>query len=127
MKKESLNEVSIQEAQNKEAQNKQGDKKDKNNKAKLKDKNKKDKTKKKQEIDGLILCGTVGPQWAIDGAIQLAEYMVEQKGPRYRSRKLQQLIMQVASWKFENMEYKLEWITRDKKYIEKISKNLINF
>ena len=75
---------------------------------------------KKQEIDGLILCGTVGPQWAIDGAIQLAEYMVEQKGPRYRSRKLQQLIMQVASWKFENMEYKLEWITRDKKYIEKI-------
>ena len=74
-------------------------------------------TAKKQEIDGLILCGTIGPQWAIDGAIQFAEYMIEQKGPRYRSRKLMEIITTISSWKFEAKKYKAEWSTRD---IEKI-------
>ena len=36
-------------------------------------------TSDKREIDGLILSGTIGQQWAIDGAIQLAEYMVNKK------------------------------------------------
>lgn len=74
---------------------------------------------KKKEIDGLILCGTIGQQWAIDGAIQLAEYMIEQKGPRYRSRKLQDVVVKAFKWKFEDMKDKMEWATRDKEYIKK--------
>jgi len=73
-----------------------------------------------KEIAGLILCGTIGQQWAIDGAIQFAEYMIEKKGPRYRSRKLNQLVTTVSSWKFEKMTDHLEWITRDKEYIKKV-------
>ena len=75
---------------------------------------------KSKELAGLILCGTIGPQWAIDGAIQLAEYLIAQKGPRYRSRKLNRLITTISTWKFQNLEYQLEWITRDKEYIRKV-------
>lgn len=75
---------------------------------------------KEREIAGLILCGTIGPQWAIDGAIQFADYMIEKKGPRYRSRKLNQLVTTISKWNFEDMEYQLEWVTRDKDYILKV-------
>ena len=74
---------------------------------------------KKKEIDGLILCGTIGQQWAIDGAIQLAEYMIEQKGARYRSRKLNDTVIKAFKWKFEHMNDRIEWATRDKEYIKK--------
>lgn len=81
-----------------------------------------------EKIDGLILCGTIGQQWAIDGAIQLAEYMIENKGPRYRSRKLQEVVITAFKWKFENMKYKNEWATRDRDFIEKTKSNKkINF
>lgn len=73
-----------------------------------------------REIDGLILSGTIGPQWAIDAAIQFAEYMVENKGPRYRSRKLMEIVTNISNWKFENVKYKLEWTTRDIEYIKKV-------
>lgn len=72
------------------------------------------------ELDGLILSGTIGPQWAIDGAIQFANFMVESKGPRYRSRKLMKVVTAVSEWKFDDMKYSLEWSTRDRKYIEEI-------
>ena len=75
---------------------------------------------KTKELAGMILCGTIGQQWAIDGAIQLAEYMIERKGPRYRSRKLNQLITQIPNLKFQNMDYQLEWITRDKDFIRSV-------
>lgn len=74
---------------------------------------------KEKEIDGLILCGTIGQQWAIDGVIQLAEYMIEKKGPRYRSRKLNDIVIKAFKWKFENMNDRMEWATRDKEYIKK--------
>ena len=75
---------------------------------------------KEREIDGLILSGTIGPQWAIDAAIQFAEYMVDKKGPRYRSRKLMQIVTSISTWKFENVKYKLEWATRDRDFIVKV-------
>lgn len=85
-------------------------------------------TCKSKEIDGLILCGTIGQQWAIDGAIQLAEYMIDKKGPRYRSRKLQEVVITAFKWKFENMKYKNEWATRDRDFIEKTKNDKkINF
>lgn len=77
----------------------------------------------KQEVDGVILSGTIGPQWAIEGAIQLAEYMIAQKGPRYRSRKLNELVTTVSDWKFGPVEYPLEWTTRNKEYICTIQKD----
>lgn len=85
-------------------------------------------TNDKKEIDGLILSGTIGQQWAIDGAIQLAEYMVNKKGPRYRSRKLMGIVTNISKWKFERMQDKLEWATRDRDYIAKAKKDKsINF
>ena len=73
----------------------------------------------KKELDGLILSGTIGQQWAIDAAIQFAEYMVEKKGPRYRSRKLMEVVTNISKRKFENMTHRIEWATRDKEYIER--------
>ena len=77
---------------------------------------------KTKDIDGLILCGTIGQQWAIDGAIQLAEYMIDKKGPRYRSRKLNEVVITVSKWTFEDVHDRFRWATRDEEYIEK-SKN----
>ncbi len=77
----------------------------------------------KKQISGLILCGTIGPQWAIDGAIQFAQYLIDQKGPRYRSRKLNELVIMVSNFKFGEMEYKLEWATKDKEYIKKVKED----
>lgn len=79
-------------------------------------------TNKTKDIDGLILCGTIGQQWAIDGAIQLAEYMISKKGPRYRSRKLDKVVTTVSKWTFEDVHDRFRWATRDKEYIE-MSKN----
>ena len=82
----------------------------------------------KKEITGLILCGTIGQQWAIDGAIQFTENMIKNKGPRYRSRKLNELVTTFFKFKFDNMKYKNEWATRDRAYIEKNKDNKkINF
>lgn len=80
-------------------------------------------TSKTKEIAGLILSGTIGPQWAIDGAIQFADYMVNKKGPRYRSRMLNDLLTKVSSWKFEDMKNSLEWSTRDKEFIKEAQKD----
>ena len=80
-------------------------------------------TVKKQEIDGLILCGTIGQQWAIDGAIQFAQYMIDKKGPRYRSRKLMELVTTISAWKFEPKLYKDEWSTRDIEKIKEFKKD----
>lgn len=77
---------------------------------------------KTKDIDGLILCGTIGQQWAIDGAIQLADYMIDNKGPRFRSRKLNEMVITLSKWKFEDVHDRFGWATRDKEYIEK-SKN----
>lgn len=80
-------------------------------------------TSKKQKIDGLILCGTIGQQWAIDGAIQFAQYMIDEKGPRYRSRKLMELVTTISNWKFEPKLYKDEWSTRDIEKIKEFKKD----
>lgn len=79
-------------------------------------------TNNTKNITGLILCGTIGQQWAIDGAIQLSELMIEQKGPRFRSRKLNDIVIHLSKWKFEDVHDRYGWATKDKEYIEK-SKN----
>ena len=85
-------------------------------------------TSKENKLSGLILSGTIGQQWAIDGAIQLADYMINKKGPMYRSRKLTEIVSKVSKWKFENMRYGLEWATRDREFILEAKKDRsINF
>ncbi|MBQ9267522.1 MAG: alpha/beta fold hydrolase [Clostridia bacterium] len=60
-------------------------------------------------IDGLLLCGTMGPQWAADGGIQMADRIIRKKGPLYRSKKLDRLSFEFANANFEPIKTRYDW------------------
>lgn len=72
-----------------------------------------------KEIDGAILLGTIGPQWAIEAGVQLADRLIQKKGEMYRSKKLDQLCFEFANINFEPASTKYDWTCRDKDAIEK--------
>lgn len=71
------------------------------------------------DIDGAILLGTMGPQWAIEGGLQLANRLIDKKGDMYRSRKLDQLSFKFANLKFEPVNTKYDWTCSVPEIIEK--------
>ena len=62
-----------------------------------------------EELDGVILLGTMGPQWVIDAGIQLADRLIQKKGEMYRSKKLNQLAFEFANMNFEPIKTKYDW------------------
>lgn len=69
------------------------------------------------KIDGLLLCGTMGPQWAVDGGIQLANQIIKKKGKMYRSKKLDKLSFEFANIQFEPVKTKYDWTCSDENMI----------
>ena len=65
------------------------------------------------KLNGLLLCGTVGPQPLIDSAINLANLIIKRKGERYRSRKLHQISLDYANISFQPVSHKFDWTTSD--------------
>ncbi len=72
-----------------------------------------------EEIQGLLLCGTMGPQWMIDAGIQLAEFMIQKKGALYRSKKLDRLAFEFANVNFEPIKTKYDWTCSDENVVKK--------
>ena len=65
-------------------------------------------------VDGLLVCGTIGPQALIDSAISLSNIIIKRKGERYRSRQLNRILMDFANLGFNSTETNFEWTTSDK-------------
>ncbi len=66
-----------------------------------------------KELNGLLLCGTMGPQWVIDGGIQLANQIIKRKGDLYRSKKLDRIAFGFANVSFEPIRTKYDWTCSD--------------
>ncbi|MBR4111365.1 MAG: lysophospholipase [Clostridia bacterium] len=71
-----------------------------------------------EELDGIILLGTMGPQWAVDAGIQLADRLIQKKGEMYKSKKLDQLCFEFANLNFEPIMTKYDWTCRDKEVVQ---------
>lgn len=69
-------------------------------------------------LKGLLLCGTVGPQPLIDSAISFSNLIISRKGERYRSRKLYQLALDFANSNFKPVANKFDWTTSDESEVE---------
>lgn len=76
-------------------------------------------TKYGEIIDGIILLGTMGPQWVVDAGIQLADRLIQKKGEMYKSKKLDQLCFEFANINFEPVTTKYDWTCRDKNVVQK--------
>lgn len=68
-------------------------------------------------LDGIILLGTMGPQWAVDAGIQLADRLIQKKGEMYKSKKLDQLCFEFANLNFEPIMTKYDWTCRNKEVV----------
>lgn len=70
-------------------------------------------------INGLILCGTIGPQPLINAGINLAQTMADKKGDHYRSKKLYNMALDFANISFIPASTRFDWISSDEEEVEK--------
>lgn len=78
-----------------------------------------------QDLAGAIFSGTAGPQPLIDSGIQFANMVIQRKGYRYRSRKLYEVMFQVANKEIKNPTSNYEWLTsKEDNYVSGKSKFL---
>ena len=70
-------------------------------------------------LNGLILCGSIGPQPFVNAGIRLAKTMAKSKGDHYRSKKLYDLSLDFANIKFLPAETKFDWICSDENEVKK--------
>lgn len=71
------------------------------------------------ELAGLILCGTVGPQPLVKAGIKFANLLATQKGERYRSKMLYNISLDYANIKFLPAKTRYDWISSDEKEIQR--------
>ena len=64
-----------------------------------------------EDLSGAIFSGTIGPQPLVDSGIQFANMIAQRKGYKYRSRKLYQILFQVANKEITNPTSDYSWIT----------------
>lgn len=70
-----------------------------------------------KEIDGAVFCGTAGKNPAVGVAIQLANFIIKQKGGHYRSHFIDQLAFGSFNNKFEKRT-KYDWLSRDHQVVD---------
>ena len=70
-------------------------------------------------LQGLILCGTVGPQPLVKAGIKFADLLSNQKGERYRSKMLYDVSLSFANIKFLPAKTRFEWVTSDEQELKK--------
>lgn len=71
------------------------------------------------EIKGLILCGTLGPQPLAKAGIKMANFIAEKKGERYRSRKIYDLSLDFANIKFLPAKTRYDWVSSDPEEVKR--------
>lgn len=78
-----------------------------------------------EDLAGAIISGTAGPQLLVDSGIQFANFIIQRKGFKYRSRKLYEVIFQVANKEIKNPASNYDWLTsREDNIISEKSKFL---
>lgn len=70
-------------------------------------------------LNGLVLCGSIGPQPLAGAGIKLAGAMAKAKGDHYRSKKLYNLALDFANIKFLPVNTRYDWICSDKEEVKK--------
>lgn len=70
-------------------------------------------------LNGLILCGTVGPQPLANAGIKLAKMIAISKGDHYRSKKLYDLALDFANINFFPVQTRFDWICSDEDVVKK--------
>lgn len=71
------------------------------------------------ELAGLLLCGTVGPQPLVKAGIKFANLLVNQKGERYRSKLLYNVSLDYANIKFLPAKTRYDWVSSDEEEIQR--------
>ncbi len=71
------------------------------------------------DLKGLILCGTVGPQPLAKAGIKFADLLANQKGEKYRSKMLYDLSLNFANIKFLPAKTRFDWITTDEEELKR--------
>lgn len=71
------------------------------------------------ELAGLILCGTVGPQPLAKAGIKFADLLAEQKGEKYRSRMLYNMALDYANIRFLPARTRYDWVSSDETQIQR--------
>lgn len=71
------------------------------------------------EINGLILCGTVGPQPLAKAGIKMVNYIAAKKGERYRSRKIYELSLDFANVRFLPVKTRYDWVSSDEAEVKR--------
>lgn len=69
-------------------------------------------------LDGVIYCGTSGPNPAVGVAIALTNYMIKAEGEHYRSSFIDSLAFGTYNKKTQK-KTKFDWLSRDEKEVEK--------
>lgn len=79
-------------------------------------------------LNGLIICGTVGPQPLVGAGIKLAKLIANAKGELFRSKKLYNLALDFANIKFLPVQTRYDWISSDEEEVTRhISDEKSNF
>lgn len=71
------------------------------------------------ELSGLILCGTVGPQPLVKAGIKFADLLANQKGERYRSKMLYNIALDYANIKLLPVKTRYDWVSSDEEEIQR--------
>lgn len=69
------------------------------------------------DLAGLILCGTVGPQPLANAGIKLAKLISNTKGDHYRSKKLYNVALDFANIKFLPVSTRFDWLCGDEEVV----------
>ncbi|MDD4066888.1 MAG: alpha/beta hydrolase [Clostridia bacterium] len=74
------------------------------------------------DVDNVIISGTMGPIKVIDAGILLTEGIIKRKGERYRSKKIMKLAFKALNIKIKFSRTQYDWVSRDI-YIDKAYSN----
>jgi len=70
-----------------------------------------------QELSGLILCGTGGPNPLTSAGIALASLVAKTQGPRTRSQKINDMAFGSYNRRFQPQRSNYDWLTRDESIV----------
>ncbi len=75
------------------------------------------------ELDGVILSGTIGPVKLIKTITKLTDLIIEKKGLRYRSKNIMKLAFRLSRINIKHSINKYDWVSRDVEVTKKYNKD----
>lgn len=75
------------------------------------------------QVDGIILSGTIGPIKLINTIIKLTDGYIKLKGPRYKSKNIMKLAFRVSKINIKHSINKYDWVSRNVEVTKKYKKD----